>query len=172
MGSPEGADAEIEKDHHHTRRDPERSVVAGVPVRDPGAPKRGSEDNDGEKKKDAGDLEPKNAAHAAEWTQQSAHAAAHGTPGLAQRLPCLNRRAACRLAGGAVLASRAGNRSGLMHLRSGGRGLRVGRQVMPSHTPNDAHSNAQGAANHARSHTVYDGSSGLERFRALPELLS
>jgi hypothetical protein len=57
----------------------------------------------------------------------------------------------------------AGNWSGLRHLGSGGRGLRVGRQVLASHAPGDAHSDAQGAANHARSHTVYDGSSGLWR---------
>jgi len=118
-----------------------------------------------DQKKDAGNLEPENAAYAAEGTQESTHAAAHGTPGLAQRLPSLNRGVGCCLGGGAVLVVGtlglgAGNWSRLMQLRSGGRRLSVGRQELPGHAPGDAHSDAQGAANHARSHSVYDGSSG------------
>ena len=125
-----------------------------------------------DQEKCAGDFEPENAAYAAEGAQESARAAGHGTTaqglsGLAQRLSGLNRGAGCRLSGGAVaiLDCGAGNRSGLMHL-SGGRRLRVGCQMPPGSTPNHAYSDAQGAADYARSHTVYDGSSGLMRFRA------
>ena len=119
-----------------------------------------------DKKNDAANLEPENATHAAEGTQKAAHAAAHGTSGVAHRLPSVNRGAGCRLAGGAalVLSTRglgACNWSRLMHLRSRGRGLRVTLQKLPGHAPGDAHSDAKGAANHARSHSVYDGSSGL-----------
>jgi hypothetical protein len=32
------------------------------------------------------------------------------------------------------------------------------------HAPDDTHSDAQGASNHARSHTVYDGNSGIKNF--------
>ena len=137
-------------------------MVAGMRVVGDGAPKRGSEDDDGKQKEDAGDFEPENTAHAAEGTQESAHAAAHGTPGLYGG-------ARCGLAGGAVWVVRtlglgAGNWSVLMHLRHCGRGLRGSRQALPGHAPGDADSDAQGAANPARSHTVYDGSSGLRRF--------
>jgi len=70
------------------------------------------------------------------------------------------------VAGGSVLVVRApdlgtGNWSCLTQLRSGGRGLRVALQELPGHASGDAHPDAQGAANHARSHSVYDGSSGL-----------
>ena len=41
-----------------------------------GAPKRGSEDDDGQEKKDAADFKPENPADAAEGTQEAAHAAA------------------------------------------------------------------------------------------------
>jgi hypothetical protein len=149
-------------------------VVAGVRVGDDGAPKPGSENNGGKEKKDAGHFKPENAAHATEGTQKAADAAAYGTPGLAERLPSLSRSAGCgrdggagcRVAGGAVLivgalGLGAGNRSGLMPLRSGGRGLRVALQELRGRAPGDAHSDAQGASNQARSHSVYDGSSGL-----------
>jgi hypothetical protein len=43
--------------------------------------------------------------------------------------------------------------------------LRGALQKLPSHAPDDAHSDAQDAANHARSHSVYDGSSGLWALR-------
>ena len=45
--------------------------------------------------------------------------------------------------------------------------MRGGRQKLPDNVPGDAHSNAQGAANHVRSHPVYDGSSGLWRVAPL-----
>jgi hypothetical protein len=141
-------------------------VVAGVRVGDDGAPKPGSENNGGKEKKDAGHFKPENAAHATEGTQKAADAAAYGTPGLAERLPSLSRSAGCGRDGGAVLivgalGLGAGNRSGLMPLRSGGRGLRVALQELHGRAPGDAHSDAQGASNQARSHSVYDGSSGL-----------
>jgi hypothetical protein len=41
--------------------------------------------------------------------------------------------------------------------------LCVSRQELPGHAPGDAHSDAKGAANFARSHSVYDSSSGLWR---------
>ena len=110
-------------------------MVAGMRVGDCGVPKRGSENDDGKEKKDAGNLEPENAAHAAEGAQKAAHAAAHGSTGL----DC---GAGCRLAGGAVLVRGAGNRSRLMHLGSGGRGLCGNCQALPSHAPGDAHSDA------------------------------
>jgi len=140
-------------------------MVAGMRVGNCFAPKQGSEDNDGKEKKDAGNLEPENAAHATEGTQKAAYAAAHRSTGLAHSLPSLNRRVGCRLAGGAVLVVGtlglgAGNWSRLMHLRSSRRRLWVALQELPGHAPGDAHSDAQGAANHARSHSVYDGSSG------------
>jgi hypothetical protein len=146
-----------------------------------GAPKRGSKGGDGKKKKGTRDLKPKDAADAAEWTQESTDAAGHvttarGLAGLTQRLPSQDRRAGWGLGRGAALAVSslglgAGNRSGSMRL-SGGSGLRERRQVMPGRTANDTHSNAEDAAKNARSHTVYDGSSGIERFRAVAELLS
>ena len=92
--------------------------------------------------------------------KKSAHAAAYGSTGLAHRLPNLMRRAGCRLACTVLL--RGANWNSLMHLWSA-RGLRGRRQELPDNVPGDAHSDAQGAANHARSHPVYDGSSGLWR---------
>ncbi len=62
-------------------------------VGDDSAPKRGSEYDDGQEKKDAADFEPENAAHAAKGTQKSTHTAAYGSTGLAHRLPNLIRRA-------------------------------------------------------------------------------
>ncbi len=135
-----------------------------------GAPKRGSEDDHGQEKKDAADFEPENAAHAAKGAQKSTHTAFHGSTSLAHRLPNLMRRAGCRLAC-AVLLRGASNWNSLMHLSSG-RGLRGRHQELPDNVPGDAHSNAQGAANHARSHPVYDGSSGLWRVGPVPGLLS
>lgn len=165
MRAPERADAEIEKYCYHTRRDPECSVVAGMPVACDFATQRRGEDHDGKEKKDAGHLEPENAAYAAEGPQKAAYAAAHGTPGVARRLPGLNCRVGCCVAGGAVLAVGtglgAGNWSGMTHLGSGGRRVCAALQELPGHVPGDAHCDAQGAANHARSHSVYDGSSGL-----------
>lgn len=143
-------------------------MIAGMPVGDHGAPKRGSEDDDGQKKKDAADLKPENAAHAAEGAQESTHAATYGSTGLAHRLPNLMRRASCRLACTVLL--RGANWNRLMHLRSA-RGLRGRRQELPDNVPGDAHSDAQGAANHARSHPVYDGSSGLWCAGPVPGLL-
>ena len=115
--------------------------------------------------KDACHFEPENAAHAAEGTQKAAHAAAHGMTGLAHRLRSLHRGAGCGLAGSAVLmvgtlGLGAGNWNHLMQLRSSSRGLWAALQKLPGHAPGDAHSDAQGAANDARSHSVYDGSSG------------
>ena len=90
MCTPERGDAEVEKDRDHTRRDPERSVVAGVRVGDGFAPEQGGEDHYGKEKKDSGNLEPENAAHAAEGTQKAAHTASHRSTGLAYGLPGLS----------------------------------------------------------------------------------
>ncbi len=79
-----------------------------------GAPKRGSEDDHGQEKKDAADFEPENAAHAAEGTQKSTHAAAYGSTSLAHRLPNLMRCAGCRLACTVLL--RGAKWNSLMHL--------------------------------------------------------
>ncbi len=143
-------------------------MVAGVRVGDCFAPKQGGEDHDGKEKKDAGNLEPENAAHATEGTQKAADAAAHRSTGLAHRLRSLNGGVGCCLAGGAVPVVGtpglgAGNWSRLMRLRSGSRRLRVALKELRCSAPGDAHSEAEGAANHARSHSVYDGSSGLWR---------
>lgn len=120
-----------------------------------------------DQKKRAGDLKPENATGAAEGVEECARAAAHGLPSSTCRLRSLNRRVDWRLSGGAVtvhetLDQRPGNSRSLTDL-TGGRGLRADRQVMAGHAPNDAHSNTQGAANDARSHSNYDGSSGSWR---------
>ena len=168
MRAPERTDTEIEKQRDDAGCYPERSVVAGMRVGYDGAPKRGSEDDDGQEKEDAADFEPENAAHATKGAQKAAYAAADGSTGLAHRLPNLMCRAGCRLACTVLL--RGANWNRLMHLRSA-RGLRGRRQELPDNVPGNAHSDAQGTANHARSHPVYDGSSGLWRVGPVPELL-
>jgi len=164
--SPERADAEVEKDQREAGEDEKPPMVRAVSVAGASGPNSSPcKDRHKDQIKDAGHFEPENATHAAEGTQKAAHAAAHGMTGVAHRLRSLNRSLGCGLSGGAVLVVGtlglgAGNRSRLMHLRSGSRGLRVALQKLPGRASGDAHSDAQGAANDARSHSVYDGSSG------------
>ncbi len=108
-------------------------------------------------KKDSCNFEPEDSANAAEGAEETAQAAAHGSPGL-------ERGAGSRLAGVKVPVPGAGNQSGGMHLQTSRRGLGRNRQTLPGNASGDADCDAQSAADPVSSHTVYDGSNGLERF--------
>jgi hypothetical protein len=165
-GAPERADSQVKKNRDHAGRDPEGSVIAGVPVGDCGSPERRGENDRRKQKEDPGDFEPEDSAHAAEGAQKAADAAAHGSPGLG----C---GAGSGLNGGRASDTGHGyghRMAGLRcprRLRSAGNGLAGN----PSyHADSDAESPADGS----RSHSVYDGSSGPRRFAlgyVLPGLL-
>jgi hypothetical protein len=113
----------------------------------PDTPKGGRKYDNRQEKEDAGDLEPKNATHAAEGAQETAYAAGD-SPG---DLPS-------GLTGGATLRGGIGNR-----LARGGAcgGLCAGRRMLTRDAPGNPQADAQGAANGVRLHSVYDGSSGF-----------
>lgn len=165
-GAPEGTDAEVEKDQRQAGENEESPMVRTVEVTGAGRPRTSPYKNrDKDKIEGAGDFEPEDAADAAEGANESAYATVDRRSGLARRLPGLKRSTGRRLAGDAVavhetLDQRPCNTRSLKHL-GGGRGPRADREVVPCGTSDHTHSNAQDAANDARSHTVYDGSSGL-----------
>jgi len=132
-------------------------MVARVRIGEYGAPEPGRENDDGKQKKHSGHFEPEDPAHAAKGAQNTAHATAHGSPGL-------DRCAGSRLAGVKVPIPGVSNQSGGMHLRTSRRGLGRNHQTLPGDASGDADCDAQSAADPVSSHTVYDGSSGLERF--------
>jgi hypothetical protein len=133
-----------------------------------GAPKRWGKDNHRQQKKDAGDLEPKNSAHASEWPQKASHALAHAASGLRRELPGSLRGGAVPDGGVAYLGGRCSRRTGNR--------LRLGGNPLSSYASGDSNSNAQCTADGSRSHSVYDGSSGSLRVpcsvAAAPGLLS
>ena len=127
--------------------------------------RRRAKTNGEQKKEEAGDFEPNDAAYALEGTQDSANAAAGLLPGLG----CdLLDRLACRLG----LLETAGERHGLpcTGARDAGAGLRMSCHPLPHNAPGDANADAQGAANDSRSHSVYDGSSGHGALRRPPQI--
>jgi len=161
--APEGADSQVEKDR---RGDDGEIAGNGVAAESgPVLPQAQSEDSGEQKKEEAGDLEPNDAAYAAEGTQESSNAPVGPLPGLG----CdLLDRLACSLG----LLETGGERHGRAHTgaRRAGAGLRMSGNPLPHDAPGDANADAQGAANDSRSHTVYDGSSGHGALRRLPQI--
>ena len=140
-----------------------------MPESGPVLPKTKGEESREQEKEGAGDLEPNDAACTLEWTQEAPDAVTH-------HMPCLGCDLFRCLRGGLSLHHTAGGhiaRARLGLMRAGG-GSRLGREVLPRNTPGDPYSYSQGAADHAGSHTVYDGSSGPWRLAppaAAPGLL-
>jgi hypothetical protein len=66
---------------------------------------------------------------------------------------------------GGLRLAHSGGRDGLAWLLMGLAAIGVAVWAVARDAPDDAHSDAQDAANHARSHSVYDGSSGLWALR-------
>lgn len=167
---PERGDSKVEKNRHNSGGEPESFVVAGVMIGGNFAPERGREDDDRKQEENSRDFEPEDSADAPQRTQEAADAARDRLPGLAQRLSSLNGGARSGLACGNALVARAARRSGPIRVsRRGLRGRsRLSRQALFCDAPcgnarGNAHSDAERAANSACSHTVYDGSSGIER---------
>ena len=91
VGSPERADAEVEKHQRQAGEHEKPPMVRPMGVAGAGRPNSPPYKNrHKDQKKNAGNLEPEDSTHAAEGTQKTAYAAIHGLPGL-------NRRARCRL---------------------------------------------------------------------------
>ena len=161
--APESADSQVEKDR---RGDDGKIAGNGVAAESgPVLPKAQSEDGGEQKKEEACDFEPNDAAYTLEGTQESAHAPAGALPGLG----CdLLHGLGCSLG----LLETAGERHGLPYAgaRDAGAGLRMSCHPLPHNAPGDANADAQGAANDSRSHPVYDGSSGHGALRRPPQI--
>jgi hypothetical protein len=138
------------------------------------APEIWSKDDDRKQKEDAGYLEPKNAPYATKGAEKASYT-------LLQAVP----RRRCGLTGRPLLRARlrCGTNCRVTHrICRVGRlsrlhtpGLRLRGKALPGDTACDAQSDAQGAPDASRSHTVYDGSSGIRRGVARaadPRLLS
>ena len=132
-------------------------------------PKPKGEESCEQEKEGASDLEPNDAAHTPEWTQETASAATQTTACLGGKL--FGRLPRCfslhHTAGGHTTQACRG-------LRCAGAGTWLGREALPCDASGNPHSYSQGAADHAGSHTVYDGSSGPWRLAppaAAPGLL-
>ena len=107
-----------------------------------------------------------NAARATEGAQEATYAAANGSTSVTPRSALsLNRRMGCCVllgpdrcdSGPGVPAAGAARRA----WETAAAGSCAALQELPGHMPGNAYSNPQDAANHARSHSVYDGSSGV-----------
>ena len=131
-------------------------MIAGMRIGERVSPQRGGKNDRRKQKQDAGDFEPENSSHAAKGAQESADAAGHGLPGVGGSV-------GGRLGGRLYLDSGSGKRRGLRGLQNP-RLLRVGRNPQADNSSGHADSDAESPANGARSHTVYDGSSGPWRF--------
>ncbi len=132
-------------------------------------PKAQGEESREQEKEGARDFEPNNAAHTPEWTQETASAATQTTP-------CLSRKLFRRLPRGLSLHHTASGHTTRARrgLGCAGAGPWLGREALPRNPSGNPHSYSQGAADHAGSHTVYDGSSGPWRLAppaAAPGLL-
>ena len=138
-------------------------MVARVRVGHGLAPQRWRKDDDGKQEKDAGDFEQKDPADTAKRAEEAADTLTNaalrlgcGLPdGLAGR-PNLGRGAEHRAVHG-IIGSRRPWRQGA----AGWLWLR--RQALPGDAPGNANADAQSAADATRSHTDYDGSSGMRR---------
>ena len=140
-------------------------MVGGAMIGGNFAPESGREDDHRKQEEDSCDFEPENSAGAAKGAQKTADPAGDCLAGLAECLSSLHRCARTCFARADLM--RAANWNSLRHFdmsRDRPRwsetwlGDTAGRNAR-----GNAHSDAERAADSACSHTVYDGSSGLER---------
>jgi hypothetical protein len=164
MRAPEGSDSQVNEDGHYNDHGValEGLLYEICPV----LPETENEQCREQKKKETCDLKPDDAANTPERLQEARDATADATPGLSGPM----RGGLGRSLAFAGRVRRVSNR--LRRLRMGGRG-RSGDHLLAGDASHHAHPYSQSASNHARSHPVYDGSSGVCRFlQPRAELLS
>lgn len=110
-------------------------MIGTVEATGPDAPKGWSKHDHGQKKEDAHDFKPDNAAYAAEGAQKAAYAAGH---------------APCSLTGSPAMGGSRGNWAG----GHTGSGLRVSGCALADDAPRDAQADAQSAADGVRFHSA------------------
>ena len=137
-------------------------MVRSVRVVQAGAPERWGEDYCRQEEEHAGDFEPEDSSDAAERPQQTADAVRNSASGLINELACWLPYWASRDRG---RGARKGRRLRRRGLRTSARGLGSRGNASSDNSPGNADANAKSATNHSRSHSVYDGSSGLRRWR-------
>ena len=125
----------------------------------PHPPKVRGENDHRQQKKDAGHLQPQNAADATEGAQKPAYSPDNASARLPRNPP-----------GRAALLGIYGD---WLARPSAGRGLRLGRHVLAGHATRDPQADAQGPTDGLRFHFEYDGSSdhrgrAFSSFFALP----
>jgi hypothetical protein len=129
-------------------------MVSCVGVAHARSPERRGKDDHRQKKENAGDLKPEDAAHATKRPKESRDTLTHAVPSLS----C---NAACGLCAGPALHDRC--RLNCRRLRSACGRWCLCRDALTRNSTGDSHSYAQNPANVSRFHTVYDGSSGTWR---------
>jgi len=155
---PERRDAEVEEEHNHHDGDDKGPMIWAMLPTGAGVPHGGRKDDDRQHEEDAGDLKPEDAADAAEGVQKAADATGHAPRGFSGGVPGF---AAC----GARIDMRIDMRicrrmSSLLRRRCR---MRLAGKMPACDAPGYAESNAQGAPDGLRFHSVYDGSSGRRR---------
>ena len=121
-------------------------MIGAVEAAGPDAPQSGGKDDDGQEEENAGDFKPENSAYTAEGLQETAYAAGDAPGDLTGRLPF-----------GAALRD---GFSGWLLRRRVGCSSRTGSDSLAGNASGDAKTDAEGAADGFRFHSVYDGSSG------------
>jgi hypothetical protein len=163
--APERSDSQVEKNY----RGADREIAGNLTDPGPSLPKAQRKEGCEQKEECAGDLKPDDAAYSAEGPQETADCLADAATGLS-----------CNATGCSYLrlnlGDAVGGRDGLaVDMGRARGGLRGTSNSLAGNAPGNANADAQSTADVLRSHTVYDGSSGLRCFSRLgagPGLLS
>lgn len=126
-------------------------MVSGVGIADARLPESWAKHNDRQKEEGASDLKPEDSAHAAKRAHKAADALADSAAGVRGDV-----------AGGLAYSPADWRRGGgCLTLRLASPGRRRFVDALADDSPCDTHADPQSAPDVPRSHSVYDGSSGL-----------